>query len=265
MQVSTVLGQSDLKRLWNVIKLPPPVPYREGEYVPPLDHTGPPRRLWNAIKPPPALHGISKEAGLCRRRVLLAAVAMMALGGAAWGVHLHITNAPSRAESVFQDGMRLMGARDFRGAVACFSEAVRIWPQLATGFLERGLAFKGMRQLNPAIEDFQRAIHQNFKLGSAHMALGEAYREQGNLTGAMNEFTLTINLESKLDAFYQRGQIHELLGEHRQAIQDYDEAIQEQPDAPNVYRARATSRDGMGDRDGADRDRRKAVAIEHVP
>jgi tetratricopeptide (TPR) repeat protein len=119
-----------------------------------------------------------------------------------------------------------------------------------------------MNQVDPAKEDFERAIAGDPNLGPAHTALGEIYRERGDLTRAMTEFTAAINITADTDAFYQRGQVHELLGEHQQAIQDYDAAIHDQPDAPYVYRARAMARDAMGDHDEAQQDRRTAIRIE---
>jgi tetratricopeptide (TPR) repeat protein len=259
------MAYSSLKRLWNAVKLPAPVPRR------PWD--GPPRRpsglkrLWNAIKPPPAIQrpdqGASREERLKRRGLLWGSAALVLVGAAAWGVYLYIASAPMRAEKVFNDGMRLMGSGDYRGAEARFTDALRIWPQLTAGYMERGLARKNMNQMDAAIEDFEHTISQDSNLAPAHNALGLIFREHGDLTRAMNEFTVSIELSPNTDAFYQRGQLHELLGQHVQAIQDYDAAIHEQPDAPDIYRARALSKDALGDHEGSQQDRRAALHIEH--
>jgi tetratricopeptide (TPR) repeat protein len=228
------------------------------------------KRFWNAIKPPPAVHlprePISREERLRRRRLLLGLAAAVVVGAAAWGVYLYIASAPMRAETRFQDGMRLMAVGDYTGAVNSFTAAVEIWPPVwphrASGYLERGLARRNMNQADAAIEDFERAISQDSNLGPAHTALGLIYRERGDLAHAMKEFTAAIDLNANTDAFYQRGEVHESLGEHQQAIQDYDEAIHEQPDAPFVYLARALAKDALGDHEGAEEDRRTASRIE---
>lgn len=206
--------------------------------------------------------GISQEEKRKRRRLLVVSAAVVVIGAAAWGTYLYIVSAPLRAEKVFQDGMRMMGSGDYRGAAARFTEAVGIWPELAAGYLERGLARKNLNQADAAIEDFEHAISLDSNLAPAHTALGLIFRERGDLTRAMNEFTVSIDLNSSTDALYQRGELHESLGQHEQAIQDYDAAIHEQPDAPFVYRARAMSRDALGDHDRAEQDRRTAIQIE---
>jgi tetratricopeptide (TPR) repeat protein len=158
--------------------------------------------------------------------------------------------------------MLRMGAGDYQGAVERFTKAVDTWPRMAAGYLERGVARKNMNQTDAAIEDFERAIGKDSSMAQAHTALGTIYRERGDLTRAMNEFALSLQLNTSTEAFYERGQVRESLGQHRQAIEDYDAAIHEQPDAPYVYRARAMSLDALGEHDGAAQDRRTAILIE---
>ena len=258
------MSESGLKRFRNSLKPPAAVPNRAPRPGP-ARHPWGLRGLWNAIKPPPAVElpsEISKEQRLRRRRLVQGTAALVVLGSLAWGVYAYIDSAPSRAETVFQDGMRLMGAGDYERAAENFTKAVNIWPAMASGYLQRGLARRAMDQVDGAVADFERAIGEDSNLGPAHTALGEIYRERGDLTRAMNEFNAAIRLNANTDAFYQRGQAHELLGEHQQAIQDYDAAIHEEPDAPYIYRARALARDAMGDHDDAEKDRRRANQIQ---
>jgi len=220
-----------------------------------------------ATKPPPRVESRrrrrSQRKRLQRRRLLIGSVIALAVGAAAWGAYQYIASAPIRAEKAFQDGMRLTGVGDFMGAEKRFTEAVRISPAMAEGYLQRGLVRKSMHQLDAAIDDFDHALNEDSDLGPAHTALGEVYHERGDLTRAMNEFTAAIHLKPNSDAFYQRGEVYESLGRHQQAIEDYVAAIHEQPDAPYFYRARAMSREAMGDREGAEEDRRTAIHIEH--
>lgn len=191
-----------------------------------------------------------------REYILLAGVAAVVLVGAGAGeAHLYLASERARAESVVQDGMRLMSEGDYGGAEERLTRAIDIAP-VADGYLQRGLTRKGLNQVDAAIEDFERALSLDPNLASAHTALGVTYREQDDPQRAINEFTLAIQLRAGADALYQRGQVYELLGQHQQAIQDYSAAIHEQPDAPYIYRARAVSREAIGDRAGAEQDRR---------
>jgi tetratricopeptide (TPR) repeat protein len=56
--------------------------------------------------------------------------------------------------------------------------------------------------------------------------------------------------------------MYESLGEHQKALEDYNQAIGGMPDAPYVYRARAMTRENLGDETGAKEDRQKAISIE---
>jgi tetratricopeptide (TPR) repeat protein len=260
------MADSGWRRFWNSIK-PPPAPPRREPWRPPAAHPSGLSRFWNAIKPPPAApprdQGPSKELRIRQRRLVTGTAAVFAVAGiGAWGVYLYIDSAPTRAAAVFQDGMGLMGSGDYRGAVARFTKAVDIWPRMASGYLQRGLAYRNLNQPDAATEDFEHAIREDSNLGLAHMALGLTYRDRGDLTRAMNEFTAAIALHPNADGFYQRGQVRERLGEHQLAIQDYDAAIHEQPDAPHFYLARALSRDAIGEHEQAEQDRRKAAQIE---
>ncbi|HEY1760258.1 MAG TPA: tetratricopeptide repeat protein [Bryobacteraceae bacterium] len=246
--------------------LPPPaVPGRERERETDRHPSGL-TRLWNAIKPPPAVKvqesGLPKEEKLRRRRLVVGTAAVLVAGALAWGIYAYIASEPDRAQKVFQDGMLLMGAGDSKGAEARFTKAVGIWPHLASGYLERGLVRKSMNQVDAAMADFEQALSLDSSLGAAHTALGTIYSERGDRVRAMNEFTQAINLEPNAHAFYERGELHELMGEHPQAIEDYNAAIHEEPDAPYVYRARALTRDEIGDHDGALADRIVANRIE---
>jgi len=225
-------------------------------------------RLWNAIKPPPAAarerDGVSEETRLRRRKLGFATAAVVVVVGGAWGAYLYVASAPTRADAAFHQGMLRMGAGDYKGAVERFTKAVDIWPRMAAGYFERGVALRSMNQPDAAIEDFGRAISQDSSMATAHTALGTIYRERGDLTRAMNEFGLSLQLNTSTEAFYERGQVHESLGQHQQAIDDYGAAIHEQPDSPYVYRARAMSLDALGDHARAAQDRRTAILIERA-
>jgi tetratricopeptide (TPR) repeat protein len=247
------------------VATPPAVP----RHLPARKPTVMPRglaRLWNAIKPPPAAvresDGVSEETKRRRRKLGLATAAVVVVVGGAWGAYLYVASAPTRADAAFQQGMLRMGAGDYKGAVERFTKAVDIWPRMANGYFERGLALRSMNQPDAAIEDFERAIGKDSSMAPAHTALGSIYRERGDLTRAMNEFGLSLQLNTSTEAFYERGQVHESLGQHQQAIEDYGAAIHEQPDSPYVYRARAMSLEALGDHDGAAQDRRTAILIE---
>jgi tetratricopeptide (TPR) repeat protein len=259
------MKRSWLKGLWDAVK-PPPAPRQPYQRISP---TLPPwyKTFWRVFLPPPKAEANLPAAVLQqrrrRRRVVLWGASLVAAGGCAWGAYLYTSSAPSRADKAFQRGMTLMGKDDFQGAERQFTRATEIWPQLANAFVERGLARRAQQNIGGAAADFEHAIALEPSLDQAHTELGLIYRERGNLDRALNEFTLSIQIASNTDALYQRGQLYASLGQHEKAVADYDAAIHQQTGAPYVYRARAMSRDALGDHDGAENDRQTASSIEH--
>lgn len=243
------MTEPGFRRFWNAIKLPPAVPRRsfDDQYRSPYW-----KKLWDVLKPPPAV-----------RRILWIATGAVLVAGGAWGAYSYVSGAPRRAQAALEDGLRLMASGKYQQAIDTFTRATNIWPRLGAGYLERGLAHLNLQDTGAATADFRHAIEVDRNLTEAHTGLGSIYRQQGDLNGAVNEFTVAITLGSTVDANYQRGQLYESLGEHQKAIEDYNVAITQFPDAPYVYRARALSKENMGDREGAEGDRRTAYSIEH--
>lgn len=291
------MRESPLKRLWNAVKLPPPVPRGPQTYtvrsVPGASKTPP---APNPVPPPPPLAAplsavFSKqedplsdaalsrprlsEAGLLdearrleeerrsRRRLLLRTAVVLALAAAGWGAYAYVSSAPSRAQSVYDEGMRLTAVGDLKGAEARFTRAIEIWPQMAPAFLERGLMRVDLSNLDGALADFQRAVALDPNLAQPHVELGRLERKRGDLEHAAGEFSQAIQIGATAEAYYQRGQLYDELGQHEKAVADYDASIHQQPDSPYPYRARALAKEALGDHDGAEQDREEASRLEH--
>jgi tetratricopeptide (TPR) repeat protein len=120
-----------------------------------------------------------------------------------------------------------------------------------------------MGKIELALRDFDKAIEMNPNMDRAYASRGLIYRDRGDINGAVDQFTKSINIRPTVDAYYQRGQTYESLGEHQKAIEDYDYAIAVLRDAPHVYRARSLAKRNLGDVQGADEDREKARSFEH--
>jgi tetratricopeptide (TPR) repeat protein len=247
------------KRFWNAIKPPPPAPFRQWEPEPPPLWS----RLWEGIKPPPPVVSVSPEVARRRRLMLAGAGLAMLAAGAGSAAFAYILSAPQRAEAAFQDGRRFAAAGNTAGAIDRFSRAIAIQPRFAAAYLERGLAHQTRLDYRLAMDDCEEALKLNPNLSAAHVARGMVFRSQGNAPHAAAEFTAALAVEQNEDAYYQRGQTYDSLGDHEKAIQDYSAAIALLPDAPYVYRARATAELSRGDREKAARDRERAFAIEH--
>jgi tetratricopeptide (TPR) repeat protein len=198
-----------------------------------------------------------------QRRLILMSAGVLLLIGAGVAIYMYIANAPQRAEQEFQAGMKAMGPGKYPDAIAHFTKALSISGQLPNAYLQRGNAYRTLGDMDAALADYQAAVDMSPGLAAAHNGIAIVYVERHDTRHALEEFNKSISLQPTVEAFYQRGQILEAQGEHEKAIADYDRAIAEEPDAPYMYRARALSKQNMGNIDGAHDDRRMATQIEH--
>lgn len=189
-----------------------------------------------------------------------AIVAVLAVG--AWQGYSYLASAPSRAQKVYEEGMLNMTPGRYAEAVRLFTRAVEIYPRLAVAYLERGNAQNFLGETAGALADYDKAIEAG-SLAAAYTARGRLYLKRGDASLAEADFNSSIGIEPTVDAYFQLGQMREAAGDHEHAILNYDHALLIQPDSPYIYLARAQSKQGKGDEEGATADRAQAFEIEH--
>ncbi len=221
------------------------------------------RRVWDAVKPPPAPPA-RRRLNRAQRRLIRVTSITVALGAGTWAVYAYIASAPDRAQRHYQQGMRLLGPADFKGAAAQFSKAIDISPGFADAYVGRGKARQAAGQTEAAIADFGKAIAIDPTLELAYTSRGTLRRSRGDNQGAMADFTQSIHLHPTADAYYQRGLTYQTLGQAKRAVDDYDLAIHLDPGAPYFYRARAKAKRDLGDTAGAREDQETAERVEQT-
>jgi tetratricopeptide (TPR) repeat protein len=224
-------------------------------------------RLWNIVRPPaegerPVESAKALELRRRQRRLVTITVGVLAALGAVAGVSAYIESAPQRADKEFQEGMKLMRPGKYPDAITRFTRVLNISSQRADAYLERGNAHRSLGETDAALADFQAAADLDSSLVAAHNGIAEIYLDRHDSRHALEELNKSIALDPNIEAYYQRGLILESQGEHQKAIDDYDLAIAQARDAPYMYRARATSKENLGDREGAHADRLIASQIE---
>jgi tetratricopeptide (TPR) repeat protein len=224
------------------------------------------RRVWNAVKPPPPLPA-RRRLNRAQRRLIRVTSIVAALGASTWAVYAYIASAPDRATSHYQQGMIRLGAGDFQGAAAQFTKAIAIVPEYADAYLGRGKARQADGQSEAALADFEKAIAVNPTLELAYTSRGIIEHSEGDTQKALADFTRSVHIHPTSDAYYQRGLTYQTL-EHitidqlKRAVADYDAAIAYDPGAPYVYLARAKAKRDLGDMAGARQDQETAESLE---
>lgn len=76
---------------------------------------------------------------------------------------------------------------------------------------------------------------------------GNAYTQIGNFEDAVKDFTEAINSDPQFaDAYYSRGRVLGRLGKHEQAIDDFTKAISLNPENANAYADRGAAYGFLG-------------------
>jgi tetratricopeptide (TPR) repeat protein len=197
-----------------------------------------------------------------QRKLIQRTVAILALAGGGGWIYSYWASAPDRAHDEAALGVKLLGVGTYDQAMRHFDRAIRIWPGYADAYLNRGLAERGASHRTEALADFDRALDLDPSLTQAYNARGQIYLENGDVQQTIRDCSKSIQVSPTVDAYYQRGEAYEKLGEHQKAIADFDAAIAESREAPFAYRARSVAKRNVGDRAGAQADDDQARRIE---
>jgi tetratricopeptide (TPR) repeat protein len=197
-----------------------------------------------------------------QRKLIQRTLAILALAGGGGWAYSYWASAPDRAQEEAALGVELSGVGTYDQAMRHFDRAIRIWPDYADAYLSRAVAEHGASHRMEALADLDRALHLDPSLTQAYNERGQIFLENGDAQNTIRDCSKSIEVNPTLDAYYQRGEAYEKLGEHRKAIADFDAAISEFREAPFAYRARSVAKRNAGDRAGAQADDDQAQRIE---
>jgi tetratricopeptide (TPR) repeat protein len=158
---------------------------------------------------------------------------------------------PNFAEAYRMRGRAYVAESNSDLAIRDFSRVAKLEPHDASALAERGFAHLEKKDYANAVADADRALAQDPNLGRAYNLRATARRSQGNLRPALDDFTRAVELDPNLDNYFQRAATYQQLGEHELAIADFGRALDEDPQSPHTYFARAESRAAVGDSAGA--------------
>lgn len=174
-------------------------------------------------------------------------------------------SAPGLAEIFINRGTAYQITQDLDGALADYSQAIRLNPEAAVAFYDRGLVYADRGDLDRAIADYSKAIRIDPKFASAFSYLGDAYRRKGDLDRAIADYSEAIRFGRAGDAafsaflaFYGRGTAYLAKGDFDHAVMDYGEAIRLTPDT-RAFVNRGLTYLVKGDRDRAIADFSQAI------
>ena len=146
-------------------------------------------------------------------------------------------------ETYYNWGNKKSDLGDYAGAIADYTQAIRLRPDLASAYYNRGIAKAALGRYIAAIADYTETIRLKPDHASAYYNRGIVKRKLEQYDAAIADYTETIRLKpDHAKAYYNRGIAKANLKQHSAAIADYDKAIQFDPDDASIYYNRGVAR-----------------------
>jgi tetratricopeptide (TPR) repeat protein len=124
-------------------------------------------------------------------------------------------------------------------AIAHYSEAISIMPNIILSYNKRGIAYAKLGRHQRALEDFNKAIRLAPDDAISFNCRGNAYAELGQYQMAIEDYNKTIRLKpNDGDTYFNRGNAYVRLGQYQMAIEDFNNAIRLRPDYAAAYNSR---------------------------
>ncbi|MEG4629597.1 TerD family protein [Microcoleus sp. AR_TQ3_B6] len=114
---------------------------------------------------------------------------------------------------------------DVPGAIANFTQALVLNPNIPQAYLGLGIATSKQGNKQQAIYNYDRALQFNPNLAEAYFGRAQAYYELGNKQKAIGDYEQAIRVNPNYGlAYLERGAIRCMLGTKSQAVSDFKQA-----------------------------------------
>lgn len=166
-------------------------------------------------------------------------------------------------ERLINQGAFKYNQGDMDGAIAAFSEALKLDPKSAQAYGGRGAAFAGKQDYAMALADLDRGVALAPQQTELLLNRGITREHHGDSDGAIADFTRVLTIDPTVaGAFSERGKVKAGKGDKTGAMADFDQAIKVNPKWVDAHFQRGVLRQGGGDLDGALADYNKALLVD---
>jgi tetratricopeptide (TPR) repeat protein len=144
------------------------------------------------------------------------------------------------AQDLFNRGLEKYKGGDFDAAIADYTEAIQVNPNVAEVYVARGNAFYDRGDKQAALQDYNQALRLNSNYAAAYVERGNARDDLGDSKGALEDYTQAIQISPNLaEAYDNRAVTHIRLGNNQEAIADLEKAVQLYQQQGNTERYQA--------------------------
>lgn len=168
-----------------------------------------------------------------------------------------------KAEYYVDNGDEKLSKKDYSGAIAEYSEALKVNARHAEAYFKRGSARSALGDLEGAIKDFEEAAKLRHNYQEAYFESGLLKYELKDYAGAIKDYTRVLEIKpGDRDAYYNRGLARYYLGDYTGCILDNNKAIELDPKYLNAYYSRSLARYEMKDFAGTISDCEKILELD---
>jgi len=106
------------------------------------------------------------------------------------------------AEEYSKRGGKCFHEKNFNGAIADYTEAIKLEPDNPFGYCTRGMAYMQKREFDLAIADFSKAIQlEPNRFGDFYVDRGTAYIFKGNKDMAISDIEMAVKIDPKNEKY----------------------------------------------------------------
>ena len=154
-----------------------------------------------------------------------------------------------RQDLVYANGCFFVGR--YVKSAAVYSSLLESEPRDQVARFNLGLCYVRLKQPQDAVLEFTQVIKQVIQvkplLTQAHYQRGNVHDDLGEPELALIDYEMAISLEPEfLRAHYNRGIVLANMGRHLDAIAQFDQVLELRPDLSNAYLNRGAAQDEMG-------------------
>jgi tetratricopeptide (TPR) repeat protein len=170
---------------------------------------------------------------------------------------------PNLAAAYTNRGAAYADKGDIEKALADFTDALRLDPDNAAAYYNRGVAHAKKSDIEKALADFTDALRLDPNYAAAYANRGVAYDEKGDIEKALADYAQAIRVDSNHAAAYaNRGIAYAKKGDIEKALADYDQALRLDPNHAAAYYSRGNAYFNKGDIEKALADFTDAIRLD---
>ena len=161
-----------------------------------------------------------------------------------------------------EQGVEAYEAGDMEGAIASYSDALKLNPSDWRTHLLLGIACAQNGEYGRAMASYNSALEMDPDNSDAYVLRAMAHQERGEHHVAIDDFNDGLRLNpAEVEAYHNRGVSYAAIGEHDLAIADFDTVLNLSPEHEFAYNNRGNSYGAKGEYDRAIADHSEAISI----